>query len=101
MHLRRDIPVAVKSFEIIEIYGLLRDYGTRKCKVYKLVIDILKSTLLCGEDVCLTTGIYKLQHCSLLSDVHQYYKKQFSIVQHYLIFLPYNKFIVSWRAGQS
>ena len=37
MHIGRDIPIAVKSFEIIEIYGLLCDYGTRKCEVYKLV----------------------------------------------------------------
>ena len=60
MHLRRRLSVAEKEFDIIEIYGLLCDYGTRKCTKY---INFLKnkSTLLCGaEDVCLATGISRL-----------------------------------------
>ena len=63
MHLRRRLPIAEKVFDIIQVFGLLCYYGTRKCKAYKLMIDFLKkrSTLFYGaEDVCLATGISRL-----------------------------------------
>ena len=59
-HLQRDLPDNEKSFEIIEIYGLLCDFGTKKCQVYKLVMyfEDRMSKLYCGDqEVDLSTGI--------------------------------------------
>ena len=51
-HLSKNIPVAEKSFEFIQVYGLLCDFETRRCKVYELVMNFSKgeSNLMRGEE---------------------------------------------------
>ena len=49
-HLRKDLPVAKRSFQFIQVYGLLCDLRTRKCRAYKLEMDFInhRSRLLEG-----------------------------------------------------
>ena len=41
-HLRSSLPLAKKAFTIIEVCGLLCEYATQTCKVYKLEMDFKK-----------------------------------------------------------